>query len=391
MRILIYGGTFDPPHNGHVHAFRAAAEQLRPDELLLIPAGIPPHKALSGGTAGPCARLALTRLASEAVPGAEVSDIELSREGKSYTFETLRTLQSQYPGAQFTMLIGTDMLLTFEQWREFEWLLQNMELAVLSRYAEDDKEVHAQIEHLQKRYGARITRVAAPAKPLSSSEVRAALCQRRGAAMLPEKVYARIIQERLYGAKPELAWLREKAYAMLKPKRVPHVRGCEEAAVLLARRWGVDEGDAAEAAILHDVTKKLSFSEQLELCKKYAIVNDDLENGNEKLLHAKTGAALCRDIFGVPEHIYEAIRWHTTGKPDMTMLEKIVYMADYMEPTRDFPGVEALRKLAFEDLDEAMILGLSMSVEEVRGYGRIPHENTVGALEQLLQLKEKRN
>lgn len=391
MRILIYGGTFDPPHNGHIHAFTAAAQALQPDMLLLIPAGIPPHKALSEGSADAETRLELARLAVSSIPGAEVSDIELGREGKCYTAETLRLLQNMYPGAEFIMLIGTDMLLSFEQWREFEWLLANMELAVLSRYAEDNEKVCAQIDHLSKTYGARITRVMAPVMPLSSSEIREALRYRRGADLLPEAVYGRIIQDRLYGAKPDLVWLREKAYAMLKPKRIPHVRGCEEAAVLLARRWGVDEGDAAEAAICHDVTKKLSFSEQLELCKKYAIVNDDLENGNEKLLHAKTGAALCRDVFGVSEAVYAAIRWHTTGRPDMTMLEKIVYMADYMEPTRDFPGVEALRKLAFEDLDEAMILGLSMSVEEVRGYGRIPHENTVGALEQLLQKKENCN
>ena len=391
MRILFYGGTFDPPHNGHIHAFAAAAKQLQPDKLLLIPAGIPPHKALSEGSAAAETRLELTKLAAVAVPGAEVSDMELQRDGLCYTAQTLRQLRETYPEAEFTMLIGTDMLLTFEQWREFEWLLENMELAVLSRYAGDDADVTAQIAHLTKTYGARITRVEASVLPLSSSEIRETLCHRRGADQLPEAVYARIIRERLYGAKPDLAWLREKAHAMLKPKRVFHVLGCEETAVQLARRWGADESDAAEAAILHDVTKKLSFSEHLELCKKYAIVNDNLENSNEKLLHAKTGAALCRELFGVTDAVYDAIRWHTTGRAGMTLLEKIVYMADYMEPNRDFPGVEALRKLAFEDLDEAMILGLAMSVEEVRGYGKIPHENTVSALEQLLQKKETCN
>ena len=156
-------------------------------------------------------------------------------------------------------------------------------------------------------------------------------------------MYSQIIRYRYYSAQPELSWLREKAYAWLKPKRIAHVAGCESEAVKLAMRWGEDPETAAEAGILHDITKKLNFEEQLILCGKYGIINDNLELGSPKLLHAKTGAALARDLFGVSDRVYNAIRWHTTGKPDMTLLEKIIYLADYIEPTRDFPGVEKLR------------------------------------------------
>ena len=90
---------------------------------------------------------------------------------------------------------------------------------------------------------------------MSSSDMRALLTERRGAEELDGEVYARIIQKRDYGAKPELAWLRERAYKFLKPSRVPHVAGCEREAVKLAERWGEDAGDAAEAGILHDITK----------------------------------------------------------------------------------------------------------------------------------------
>jgi len=93
-----------------------------------------------------------------------------------------------------------------------------------------------------------------------------------------------------------------------------------------------------------------------------------------------TGAAVARDRFGVPLEIENAIRWHTTGKPDMTTLEKVLYMADYIEPSRDFDGVDELRRLAYTDLDAAMVLGLKMSLEDLKAGGITPHENTVQAL-----------
>ena len=106
------------------------------------------------------------------------------------------------------------------------------------------------------------------------------------------------------------------------------------------------------------------------------IICDDAEQNTPSLLHAKTGAALARDRFGVPDAVYEAIRWHTTGKPDMTLLEKIVYLADCMEPTRDYPGVDRLRSLAYEDIDQAMLLALEMSLAKIRSRGEEPYIDT---------------
>ena len=99
---------------------------------------------------------------------------------------------------------------------------------------------------------------------------------------------------------------------------------------------------------------------------------------------------MARDIFGVKDAVYEAIRWHTTGKPDMTTLEKVLYMADYIEPSRDFDGVDELRRLAYTDLDAAMVLGLKMSLEDLEAGGITPHENTVQALN-WYQGREKEN
>ena len=110
-----------------------------------------------------------------------------------------------------------------------------------------------------------------------------------------------------------------------------------------------------------------------------------MERISVKLLHSKTGAALARHLYGQPEEICQAIFWHTTGKADMTRLEKIIYLADYMEPNRDFPGVEELRKLCYEDLDAALQMGLEMSIEELRERGVPIHRNTQGALDWLLE------
>ena len=381
MKITIYGGSFNPPHCGHIEAAHAVQERLEPDKMLIIPASIPPHKDLADGSPDAAERLELTRLAFADIPNAEVSDIEINREGKSYSADTLEQLMKLYPDAEFTFAMGSDMMLSFEQWYRFRFLLGNMTLGVFCRNEGEDARVMQQAEYLKKTYGARCVFINHEPKPMSSSDIRSMLPERRGASYLPEEVYARIIKNGDYGARPELYWLREKAYAMLSPKRVAHVVGCEAEAVNLAMRWGEDPENAAEAGILHDITKKLVLSDQLILCRKYGIINDTAEEENVKLLHAKTGAAIAKDLFNISGEVYDAIRWHTTGKPDMTLLEKIIYMADYIEPNRDFEGVEKLRKLAYEDLDKAMALGLEMSLEDIRSYGQEPYYATAEAYE----------
>lgn len=380
MRIAVYGGSFNPPHPAHVRAARLAYAALAPDKLLVIPAADPPHKALAAGSPPPEERFELTKLAFRDFPEAETSDVELRRGGESYTSDTVEELAREYPGAELWLVIGTDMLTSFERWHEFRSILAGAALAVLPRNEGELPEIERCAARFEALYGARVRIIDAAPLPMSSSEMRDMLVARRGADVLDGEVYARIIRLRDYGAKPQLDWLRERAYAYLKPKRIPHVAGCEQEASKLALRWGEDPDDAAEAGILHDITKKLSMDEQLILAEKYGIVFDKFERENIKLTHAITGAALSKELFGVPERIYSAIRWHTTGRADMTLLEKIIYIADYIEPTRDFEGVERLRQLAYEDIDSAMALGLRMSLEELRQSGIEPHGATVSAL-----------
>lgn len=391
MRVLVYGGSFDPPHVGHIRSVRTAAAALKPDRILLIPAAEPPHKKLSGTSPAPAERLAIAELAAAEIPGCQALDIELVRTGPSYTSDTLRQLRRQYPEGELVFLLGTDMLLTLDSWHEPETILSLASVAVFARETGRQAEIEEKAAFLRQKFGATVYVLAGQPISVSSTRVRALLPERQGRELVPETVYAHIIRKRLYGAKPDFDWLREKAYAYLKPGRVAHVQGTEAEARKLAARWGVDVDDAAEAAIVHDITKKLTYEEQLCLCEKYGIILDDCQRESEKLLHSLTGGPFAAELFGIPEHIVQAVRWHTTGRPAMTDLERVVYLADYIEPNRHgFSGLAELRQAAYEDLDAAMDLALRMSLAEVQGKGRRPHDDTVNAQKYYAQkLKEK--
>ena len=175
--------------------------------------------------------------------------------------------------------------------------------------------------------------------------------------------------------------LRPIALSYLKPKRMPHVLGTEREAAFLAEKYGADVTAARIAALLHDCTKKLELAQQLSLCRHYGIELDAVERSFFVLLHSKTGAAVARDRFGVSEEVYNAIYYHTTGKADMTLLEKIIYLADYIEPSSSFPGVEELRRAVHEDLNRGLYEALEDSVREMQGYGGPVHHRTQEALD----------
>ena len=379
MRIAIYGGSFNPPHLGHAEAAMTVYEELRPDIFFIIPDNIPPHKEPDENSPTAAQRLELCRLAFAEIPGAVVSDIETSREGKSYSADTVRILRERYPEDELLLVIGTDMLLCFDEWYQFEYLLSECRLVVLPRDDYHERELGEKIRELEAEHGARITLLMHTPLEMSSSEIRERLKLRLRAGLLDDKVYSLIIREGWYDALPELSWLREKSYAYLEPQRIAHVVGCESEAVMLAKTWGEDPDTAATAGILHDITKKYRGEEQLNLCRKYGIVFDEAEAKNTAILHARTGAAMARELFHVSEEIQDAIRWHTTGKPDMTTLEKILYLADFIEPTRDFPGLDELRGLSYKNLDDAMALALSLSMGDIRRRGHEVYKDTLDA------------
>ena len=159
---------------------------------------------------------------------------------------------------------------------------------------------------------------------------------------------------------------RRDILSRLSGYRLKHTLGCEKAARMLAQKYGADEDKCAFAMLLHDITKNFSQEEQLNLCEKYGIIPNDVEKEEWKTLHGKTAAAIAKDVYGAPDDVVHAIAYHTTGCAEMTTLEKIIYLADYIEPTRVFDGVEQLREAAWRDLDEGMLLGLDMTLEHLR-------------------------
>jgi len=382
MKIGVFGGSFNPPHVGHVDNATATQRQLGLDLLLVVPSGVPPHKALPQNTPTAQERLEMTQIAFRDVPRCKVLDIELRRAGESYTVDTLIELRGQYPDAEFFLIVGTDMYLTLTQWHKAGELLSLATPAVGLRELGMEPHTEAEAERLAA-FGIKTEIVENDTIEISSSELRRQLAERIWSRQLDYSVYSFIIERGLYNARPNLDWLRFEAYKLLDDRRIRHVAGCESEAVCLARHWGADETDAREGAILHDITKRLGNDEQLALCEKYGIEVDDFMHSTPKILHGHTGAELAAERFNVSDAVKSAIKWHTTGRADMTLLEKIVYLADYMEPNRTFDGVAELRELAYRDLDAAVILGLQMNFDDLTARGLEFDKNAVEAMNSL--------
>ncbi len=365
-RIGIYGGTFNPPHVGHIRAAEYAIKALNLQKLLLVPACIAPHKPLPA--ASPTAAQRAEMLSLALGEGMQVCDIELCRGGKSYTCETLDELSRQHPDKELVLLLGADMFLNLFAWKHCDIILEKASIGVFFRGDAGEKEQIATQKEKVEAQGAAVYLIENPVTAISSTQVRRLLTFQCAGDFLPENVESYIRENGLYGTKKDLRILpmeelEQVVVSLLKPNRVAHVLGCRDTAAALARRWGADETDAARAGLLHDITKALDGPLQLTLCREYGTMLDAFSMKNPKTLHALTGSLVAERIFGENSAVVSAIRSHTTGKANMNTLEKIIYVADYMEPNRDFPGVETLRRYAFADLDKALKLGLEMTLE----------------------------
>ena len=385
MRIGIFGGTFNPPHLGHIRLANAAVDKLGLDMLFVIPSGVPPHKSMPKGSPTADMRLTMAREAFNKTSNAVVSDVETMIHEKSYTIDTVTSIKQEYPGAEMVLLVGADMYLTLESWKDSANLLKNTIPAVFAREDDDFGKIEEYSLVLNKKYGVHTEIVANNVTEISSSRLRKLLPERKGAEFIADVNYTYIIKNSLYNAKADWGWLRRNAYSMLSPTRIPHVAGCEEEAVRLAGRWGVDIDDAREAAILHDVTKRLDADGHMKLLKKYGYNEAKPTLDEEKLLHSKTGAIVARSEFGASETVADAIMWHTTGRAGMNALEKVIYLADYIEPTRIIDGIDALRALSYEDIDKAMKMGLQMSIADMEARGIMPNHMTFDALNSLCE------
>ena len=391
-KIGIYGGAFNPPHMGHIAAAKYALESLGLRRLLVIPTCVSPHKPLPPDSADPEQRMQMLQIAFSGEDRIEVSDLELRRGDVSYTYETVEQVKLQYPDSKLILLMGTDMFLSFTSWRHPEKILNNADLAVFYRGEQGEKEkIQEKAEALEKA-GHRVYAVENPVTEISSTDLRRMTVFDCADPFLPPGTKEFILQNKLYGTGKNYhnltdSQLEQVVTSLLKPGRVAHVLGCRQTAEEMAQLYGVDPADARRAALLHDITKALDGPLQLTLCREYGITLDDFSAHNPKTLHALTGSLVAERIFGENPQVVAAIRSHTTGKADMNTLEKIIYVADYVEPNRNFEGVEQLRHLAYTDLDSALALGLTMTLKLLREQGREISPESLQALEYL----ERRN
>lgn len=175
---------------------------------------------------------------------------------------------------------------------------------------------------------------------------------------------------------------KELVKGRLGDKRYRHTLNVKKMAVALAERWGADPEKAALAALLHDSAKELSQAELLQIFHDNAIIANNAAQRPAPVWHGLAAAILCQTRWGVSDpEILSAIRCHTTGKKGMSLLDKIIYMADMTSDERDFPGVEELRKLEFEDLDKALCTALEQSLQFVKDGGKPVDPESLAALE----------
>lgn len=158
----------------------------------------------------------------------------------------------------------------------------------------------------------------------------------------------------------------------LEGEKFDHSLGVEQTALALAERYGADREKAGLAGLLHDITKQM---DNATLAKRYGI-----SSVSEKTLHGPNAACWLREngIVDDPE-VLLAIKYHTTGRADMTLLEKVIYLADYIEPGRDFEEADDLRRRVWEDIDEGLLMGLEMSLQNIIEKGSLIDADSVAA------------
>ena len=339
-RIGVFGGSFNPVHKEHVNILLAAMNAFSIDEFVVMPTYVSPHKKNSD-LLGAEDRLEMLKLAFEGYKRIVVSDYEIKKEGVSYTYLTLEHLKKEYGDAEIYFLVGADMLADFPNWRNPEKILAVAKLIVTQRTNED---LAGALAAFYDKFGFRPLVSPYVGKCVSGTKIRCRLLLGLDCGeFLDEKVLSYIEKRSLFdgGEYKKYADYLKKA---LKKKRLLHTAGVMELAVRYAKKMGVSEEKAYLAAMLHDVAKYLSY-EDFGLKKPKGLPKN--------VVHQFLGAYVCENVLKIEdEDVLNAVRYHTTGRANMSKLEKIIFVADFLEEGRDFDGVNGLRAAVEKDFDE---------------------------------------
>ena len=381
MKIGIFGGSFDPVHIEHIRVAQAAIDTLGLDRLLIMPAFAPPHKK-GRVLADNEDRLEMCRLAFSGVENAEISDFETRQGGVSYTYLTCRHFKQAYKDAELFWLVGTDMLRDFPTWKNPEDILSCATLAVCARNEQTDW-LETEQKRFFERFGKNFVCVGYNGADVSSTKIRVlAAAGEDFSSLVDAAVFEYICEHKLY----EIPRAKD-ALALEKPSRKAHSLRVAEVAAARATELKLDEKKAIAAALFHDCAKNLPPDHTL---LQGFTPPDDWGEVPESVLHQFSGAYVAERAFGVSDlEILDAVRYHTSGKPQMTELGKLIFLADMVEDERRYEGVETIR-LAFynQSLDEALVLALKETVNFLQKKGAEIYPLTRSALE-YYEKKEK--
>ena len=385
--IGILGGTLDPVHMGHLAMAKAAMRTAGLQSVMLLPSGMPPHK--TGVTP---AEHRWRKLCAAAAPTPELqpSRIELDRQGTIYTVDTLKELRAGHPKAALYYIIGADTLMELHNWRSYEEVLKLCTFLVCPRSGSALPSAYMQERRRLEGLGGRFMTVVTEPVDVSSTEIREALRADAPTPMLPVvcREYAGLAG--LYGTEARLPHAEEWLAALfdaLTVKRFAHTLAVAYTARSLARAHGVDEHKAEIAAALHDCAKCLPADEMRRICKERGLTDDPDILASGALMHSLVGASLAETDYGVTDReILDAIASHTTGRPGMTDLEMVVFLADKAEPTRvRYASLDKVRMLAPLSLKRAMIVSMEGTRDYVKNGGKPLHPQS---LQTLAWLKE---
>lgn len=380
-KFAVMGGTFDPIHYGHLVTAETVCRELDLEGVLLIPSGRPPHKqniTISDNEH----RYLMTVIAAEDNPDLVVSRMEIDRPGMTYTVDTLRTLRRICPKrCEIYFIAGADAALQISTWRTPDEIVKMCKLVIVTRPGYDKNGIQTELE----KAGIGLDRVVfmdVPALDISSTDIRNRVSIGRSIRyLLPPNVEKYIQKNSLYVYVPDKKTAKKaemiikKLQKALSQRRFIHTRGVAEESVRLARVHGADEKKAYIAGLLHDCAKDIPNKEKIELCKKYGVEIDKVLAEQPDLLHQFLGAELAKNLYGIADkEILDAIRYHTTGRPDMGVLEKIVYLADFFEPSRRYyEGRDEIKALAYKDLDKAAAFSLKHTIDFNENKKRLIH------------------
>lgn len=337
MKTIVFGGAFDPVHSEHISLASAAVKELGAEKLVLVPTFSPGHK--SNAEASFSDRVEMLKLAFSDFPvQTEISDVERIRGKTNYTFEILPLIEKKYGEAFY--LVGGDSLEHFSTWRHPEKILELTTLVADQREGFENSEKSA--AEIFERYGKKVILLDHVGKRISSGEIKAELYFSEKPEGVPAAVYDYIRKNKLYSRYDAFI---EKLKGYLTDKRFLHTKCVTGCAIALNSRHNLklDYDKVFVAAALHDVGKYVKGDENS--CPKDAL--------GSPVEHQFVGAYVAEHDFGITDpEILSAIACHTTGKENMSLLDKLVYCADVVSYERNYEGVIELRAAIFDDFEK---------------------------------------